>query len=70
MPKPEENVIREVTEDATVQDVEAKTQPWRNIWPAPAPASSEQLQLQRQANLGPNSSGAYGYNDKDEGSEK
>jgi hypothetical protein len=42
-----------------------KAQPWRAVWPAPEPGSNSQLG-RKTADHG-SGSGAYGYNDKDEG---
>jgi len=44
---------------------QAKTQPWRAVWPAPEPASI--TPAGNMASKSGGGSGAYGYNDKGEG---
>jgi len=51
--------------EATKVAAEAQTQPWRAVWPAPE--SAARPQLERKARSGGSGSGAFGYNDKNEG---
>lgn len=51
--------IKTKTTDAT----QAKTQPWRAVWPAPATAAS--VQIERKACTNGHGSAAYGYGDNE-----